>query len=227
MWNFRWKCYCWILKCGTACLIAAVATRRCSRKLWALFATRNSTLFWPDFVWVIINPNYCSFWKPEPLCHHSALHQCTQMLIPMGLCTVKRNPRTRASAGCTVHPFLITQMLVLLLQRNCIPKAEWGIPEFYSKRYLPFTANVYRNGTWERENLTSEEKQHEREGLNEDFAACYSGLAGWFMCWPKNQCQSMKRNRILQVGSFNSLCALWAAFYSYLLFFFSLSYLPI
>lgn len=79
------------------------------QKALGTLCNKEQHVFWPDSVWAIIKPNYCSFWKPEPLCHHSA-PTFTDADSTGTFCTVKTSPRTRASAGCTGHPFSITQI---------------------------------------------------------------------------------------------------------------------
>lgn len=76
------------------------------QKALGTLCNKEQHVFWPDSVWAIIKPNYCSFWKPKPLCHHSALHQRVQMLIPLGpSAQSKQVPGLELQLAALVTPF--------------------------------------------------------------------------------------------------------------------------
>lgn len=116
LWNFRWQCYCWILKCGTGCLMAVVTGRRCSGELWALFAAGTDGSAGQDsFALLLI-----LLLQHSLLCLEIQSPVSLQWITPLGTDTdssgaLHSHSKSQDSScsGCSAHHFLMSQIQLL------------------------------------------------------------------------------------------------------------------
>lgn len=112
LWNFRWQCYCWNLKCGTGWLMAVVPGRRCpveSSGCWL----QQEQLCRPGFICTIINNIL--------LLQHSLLWKEIQILVD-------HSTGTDSSAQSQQIPGLQLQWLQLMSQIQLLKHFSAIIP---------------------------------------------------------------------------------------------------
>lgn len=116
LWNFRWQCYCWILKCGTGCLMAVVTGRRCSGELWALFAAGTDGSAGQDSFGLLL----ILLLQHSLLCLQIQSPVSLQWITPLGTDTdssgaLQSHSKSQDSScsGCSAHHFLMSQIQLL------------------------------------------------------------------------------------------------------------------
>lgn len=116
LWHFRWQCYCWILKCGPACLMAVVTGRRCSGELWAVFAAGTASSAGQDSFGLLLilllqrSLLYLEIQSPVSLQWIIALGTDTDS---SGALHSHSKSQDSSSSACSAHHFLMSQIQLL------------------------------------------------------------------------------------------------------------------